>query len=265
MDKLCATCGKQLGPEQGFCESCGTAWTPAGAVSAVPLVSASFSDPLPVTPQAGSQVRTSGAGGTLIIVAITLVALLGIGGWLFLRFRPHAGMPASSSSTTMMTSTTSGASSSTATGGVAAPANAVSGTPEATAAATEAAAGSKPCSLLTRAEMETILGAKIVKVTANELSCSYFTDDTMSAEVDTKWSGGKDAIAEVKGFNSAPGLFEPVAGIGDEAYMQGAGVLHVLKGDTYVVVNAREYPSDSSGGHVVMESAIARKALEKLQ
>jgi hypothetical protein len=113
--------------------------------------------------------------------------------------------------------------------------------------------------------METILGAKIVKVTANELSCSYFTDDTMSAEIDTTWSGGKEAIAEVKGFNSGPGLFEPVAGIGDQAYMQGAGVLHVLKGDTYVVVNSREYPSDSSGGHIVMESAIARKALEKLQ
>ena len=134
------------------------------------------------------------------------------------------------------------------------------GDPPATAADTEAAAGSKPCSLLTRAEMETILGSKVVKVTASELACNYFTDDTLSAGVETTWTGGKGAFAQVKGFNSAPGLSEPVAGIGDEAYMQAAGVLHVLKHDTYVVVNSRVYPNE-----LKTESAIATKAMEKLK
>jgi hypothetical protein len=134
------------------------------------------------------------------------------------------------------------------------------GAPPATAADTEAAAGSKPCSLLTRAEMETILGSKVVKVTASELACNYFTDDTLSAGVETTWTGGKDAFAQVKGFNSAPGLSEPVRGIGDEAYMQAAGVLHVLKNDTYVVVNSRVYPNE-----LKTESAIATKAMEKLK
>ncbi len=99
-----------------------------------------------------------------------------------------------------------------------------------------------------------------MKVTSKDLICAYFTEENTSAEVETTWTGGKAAFAQVKGFNSAPGLFDPVAGIGDEAYMQAAGVLHVLKGDTYVVVSSRSYPNEQE-----TESAIARKAMEKLQ
>ena len=255
MDKLCATCGKQLQPDQGFCDNCGAAWMPAGPASAAPPG---------VTPVAAAPASKSGAGSILLLVAVAVVAL-GIGGWFLVSRRPWM----SSSSSTMMTTSRVASTTSAAAAVVPAPAVpapvASGGTPATVAAATEAAASSKPCSLLTRAEMETILGAKIVKVTTNELSCAYFTDETMSAQVETKWSGGREAIAEAKGFNSGPGLFEPVAGIGDEAYMQAAGVLHVLKGDTYVMVNSREYANDSGGSHLEMESAIARKALEKLK
>ena len=243
MDKLCSTCGKQLQADQAFCDNCGAAWTPAGP------------------PQAAAPARKSGSGGILLAVAIVVVAL-GIGGWLFLRHRPAGSWMSGSSS---MMAPTSAAAAPPRPASATAPGSTAAAAPETTAAATEAAASSKPCSLLTRAEMGSILGAKIVKVTSTELTCAYFTDETASAQIDTTWSGGRAAMAETKGFNSGEGLFEPVAGIGDEAYMQAAGVLHVLKGDTYVVVNSREYASDSSGTHLEMESAIARKALEKLQ
>jgi len=106
--------------------------------------------------------------------------------------------------------------------------------------------------------MGTILRSKIVKVTVDGQICSYFTNPDRSAQVETTWTGGKEALTAAKGFSE--GLLTPVPNIGDEAYMHAAGVLHVLKGDTYVVVNSREYLND-----LEYESAIAGKAMEKLK
>lgn len=245
MNKSCATCGKQLQPDQAFCDKCGAAWTPSaeGAPS-------------------GARKPISAALAVIVLIVVILL------GRLFVSQRSASGTSvvtttSASSSTSMASSAPAPTSNGAPSAAVPAGAPAVAGppvTPLATAAGTEAAANSKPCSLVTRAEMETILGAKIVKVTTSELTCNYFTDETMSAEVETTWTGGKAAFAQVKGFNSAPGLAAPVAGIGDEAYLQAAGVLHVLKGDTYVVVNSRVYPKE-----LETESAIARKAIERLK
>jgi hypothetical protein len=279
MDKLCATCGKPLQPDQAFCVQCGAAWRPdAGATPATPATTPATTatapasptaappvPPLPPVPQVPAPVHTASgrSSKTLLIVAIAVIAL-GIGGWLFMRSRAagtSVGTSTASSHVIVPSSTpaSNGAQIAAAPGAPLA-SEAAPGDPPATAADTEAAAGSKPCSLLTRAEMETILGSKVVKVTTSDLACNYFTDDTLSAGVETTWTGGKGAFAQVKGFNSAPGLSEPVAGIGDEAYMQAAGVLHVLKNDTYVVVNSRVYPNE-----LKTESAIATKAMEKLK
>lgn len=269
MDKLCATCGKQLQPGQAFCDQCGAAWTPdTGRTVATPPSPIAVA-PLPAVSQGPAPAQTAGTGRSsksLVILAIVVFAL-GIGGWLLLRYRAAGGSggttTASSSKAvtgSMPVQKASNAAPLGAAPGAPLAGEAPPGAPPATAADTEAAAGSKPCSLLTRAEMETILGSKIVKVTTSELACNYFTDETLSAGVETTWTGGKDAFAQVKGFNSAPGLSEPVAGIGDEAYMQAAGVLHVLKNDTYVVVNSRVYPDE-----LKTESAIATKAMAKLK
>jgi hypothetical protein len=249
MDKSCAKCGKQLQPDQSVCDKCGAPWTPTAETASAAASNPVNAAPPPVVTRAAAPAQTSRSGTSraLLIIAIA-VFLLGIG-WLSLRHRAagrsSVGLSAASFSSSGHTVTTSTAS---------------HATPAATAAATEAAANSKPCSLVTRAEMETILGSKIVKMNTNEQTCYYFTDDETSAEVDTTWTGGKDAMAQAKGFNKAPGLFEPVAGIGNEAYFQAAGVLHVLKADTYVVVNSRVYPNV-----LETESAIARKAIEKVK
>ena len=287
MDRLCATCGKQLQPDHGFCESCGAAWTPvAESASAAGMASPIPAAPQPVTPQMPVPAGGGRSSKTLLLIVAILAIAMGIAGWLFLRNRTAAESAVVSSSTVSTVSTAEKsstqvppASSVTATEVAAAVTTSTDTTStgptstdarssepvstetvSATAAETEAAASSKPCSLVTRAEMEKILGSKIVKVTNNEQSCSYFTDDKNSANVDTIWTGGKESYAQVKGFNSAPGLAQPVAGIGDEAYLQAAGVLHVLKGETYVVVNSRAYPNE-----LAIESAIARKVMEKLQ
>jgi len=127
-------------------------------------------------------------------------------------------------------------------------------------AATAKAANSKPCSVITRAEMETILGTKVVKMATNDLTCQFYTDDTSSADVETTWTGGKAVYEQIKGYNRAPGDLQAVTGIGDEAYFPVTSVLHALKGDTYVVVNARVYPNP-----LETESAVARKVMEKLK
>jgi hypothetical protein len=231
--------------------------------------------PEPPVPPAQASGSTRSSRTLLLLVIAVAVAALGTAGWLFLRHRAAADSLGASAAASQPSATTEMASSTPvqrATGVVQAatvpgspavvvPASSVAvDAAPATAAASEAAANSKQCSLVTRAEMEQILGAKVVRVTADELTCSYFTDETRAATVDTTWTGGKQAIAEVKGFNDGPGLFEPVPGLGDEAYMQAAGVMHVLKADTYLVVNARAYVSD----HLETESAIARKALARI-
>lgn len=201
-----------------------------------------------------------------VIGLLLVMAAIGAAAWYFV-LRPTPAATASVDSTTVTTAATATTVSTppVAAAAVVPPAvdTATATTTDAIAAAdaaTEAAASSKQCSLVTRAEMETILGAKIVRVTSNELTCAYFTDADRSAQVDTTWTGGKDALTQTKGFNSAAGLFTPIAGIGDEAYLQAAGVLHILKGDTYVVVNSREYPHE-----LETESAIARRVMEKMK
>ena len=282
MDRLCATCRNPLKPDHGFCDNCGAAWVAQATSPATVSVSdAPAPASAPVAAGFAPAPTRKGRGGLLLMISLLVVLLLAAAGWFFVRTGRVVDSSVTSSVTTSASSTIAAASipptsvsatpaaSDTATSATASTETVATETAatdttstetlSATAAATEAAAGSKACSLLTRAEMEKVLGAKIVRLTSSEQSCSYFTDDSNAAQVDTVWTGGKDAYAQVKGFNSAPGLAQPVAGIGDEAYLQAAGVLHVLKGDTYVVVNSRAYPKE-----LEVESAIARKAMEKL-
>lgn len=285
MERFCAACGKQLQPGQGFCEHCGAAWAEPGAPVATGIA--------PTIPPKAE--RSAGP----MIVALLAVVALAFGGWMIMRNRKTAAPIATASavsstaSTTSVTSTTATtasvvpsetaveAAAIVALSGTTAPGSAPatdSGSVEAAAIAalsdtpatgTETgsldgesaeAAASKPCSLITAADMGQFLGAPVVKLTTTGLSCSYFTTVDRSAQVDTTWTGGKDAYAQVKRLNAAPGLSEPVAALGDDAYLQAAGVLHLVKGDTYIVVNSREYPKELD-----TESAIARKILEKLQ
>jgi hypothetical protein len=203
-------------------------------------------------------------------VAIIAIIALAVGGWFFMTHRALAASPdATTAVTSTATTTVNTAAAAVPTTSSAEPAAAPVAVTDSTstapteaeiAAATTVAASSKQCSLITRAEMESILGAKIVKLTATEQTCAYFTDAERSAQVEATWSGGKEALGVTKGFNNSEDLFKPIPGIGDEAYFQAGGVLHFLKGNTYIVVNSREYPNE-----LEIESAIARKIVANLK
>lgn len=262
MNRTCTQCGTQLQPDQGFCAECGTAWTapadtmPSQAVAQPPAQQPVVMAPPPAAPSGGT-----GKVILVSVIAIVVLAALGGGGWLLARERnaraAAVAPPAVKSAATIPSPAVQDAP-------VATPAAAADGAAAALATtatdASAAAAASKPCSLVSQADMEQILSLKIVNITSTETSCSYFTDATMSVDIDSTWTGGKEAMTASKGYNANPGLFEPVAGIGDEAYMQAAGVLHVLKGDVYIVINSRQYPEQDK-----TEPAIARKALERLK
>ncbi len=257
MDRFCVKCGTQLQPGSNFCENCGTAWT--AAADPLPIVTSTPVGAAPVVVVQPPEKRKSSA--PLLITAFVILALA-IVGWLYIRgrainTRTTAPLAVSSSTAQTMTASTTTVTSTTLTPAAttAAPVAAAD-----VAATTVAAVASKACSPLTPEEMGAILGMKVVKVTTEKQICHYFTNDDNSADVETTWEGGKAAFDQTKGFNSAPGLFEPVAGIGDEADFQAAGILHVLKGDTYFVVGTRAYPNE-----LETESAIARKIMEKMK
>ena len=260
MDKLCLKCGKHLQPDQGFCDQCGSPWTAPDNVAASPVAgSSSPQAPVPAVVSPSSK-------WPIAIVALLALAAIGIGAWYFVTKRSLAATNLAASSSTSSVTTSTTATTVSAAPVVAAVVPPVTDTATATTtnavpgsdAATEAAAASKQCSLITRDEMGKILGSKIVKVTVDGQMCYYFTDADLNAQVETTWTEGKAALTTFKG--AAGGLLTPVPDIGDEAYQQAGGVLHFLKGDTYVVVNARVYPNDLEN-----ESAIARKMLEKIK
>jgi len=180
---------------------------------------------------------------TLLVVGIVVfVALLAVGGWVYAGH--HASAPAAA-----------GAGPSPTAVAVTSPAAAAS---PATASAAADGAGTKPCSLVTRDEMQAILGAPIQRLTTAEAECAYLTDDTHQATVETTWRGGRTAMEDAKKYNGE--TMRAVPGLGDEAYFQAAGVMHVRKGDVYLIVNSRVYPNEE-----VAETAIVRKALARLK
>ncbi|HEX9608542.1 MAG TPA: hypothetical protein VF962_15040, partial [Gemmatimonadaceae bacterium] len=69
MDRSCASCGKQLQADQGFCDSCGKAWV-SPAPNAIPSADAP-----------GARPRSSNKPLLLAIVVIVALAALGAGGW----------------------------------------------------------------------------------------------------------------------------------------------------------------------------------------
>lgn len=179
---------------------------------------------------------------TLLIVGIVVfVALLAVGGWVYAGH--HASAPAAAGAGPTAVAATSPA----------APASAAS-----PALAAADGAGTKPCSLVTRDEMQAILGAPIQRLTTAEAECAYLTDDTHQATVETTWRGGRTAMEDAKKYNGE--TMRAVPGLGDEAYFQAAGVMHVRQGDVYLIVNSRVYPNEE-----VAETAIVRKALARLK
>ena len=167
----------------------------------------------------------------LIAVAVLLVLGVGAGGWLYIR--QHVKAASESTAPPMHTAGIAHISTS------------------------DAASKMKPCSLVSKEEMEQILGIKLKDLAVEQLTCQYRNDEDYMVEVETTWQGGKEAMDQAKVYNGT--TFDVIPGLGDDAFFQAAGVMHVRKGDVYIIINSRVFPTPRE-----TETLIANKALTKL-
>ena len=121
-----------------------------------------------------------------------------------------------------------------------------------TVASTSAAPSSKSaCTMITKAEMEAILGGPLTYAvpsdTPAQTVCTYTGSGGRYAQVTVEWRGGESGIA---GSNLAGALMNAatggdvkasntVEGIGDEAVMIIGGVLNVRKGQALISIDLR--------------------------
>ena len=122
------------------------------------------------------------------------------------------------------------------------------------AAASVAAGKTQVCSLISRLEMEAILGRKVQQLVATAATCEYRTNAGQAVEIESTWKGGKDAMAAARIYNA--GVFSLIPNLGDETYFQAAGIMHARKGDVYIVINARAYPNSRDVEIRVVERAL---------
>ena len=166
----------------------------------------------------------------LIAVGILLVAGIGAGGWLYTR---NQVKPVPAVEGTRSNGITGGAPTST----------------------NAAASKMKACSLVTKEEMEQILGSKLKDVAVDQLTCQYRNDEGYMVELETTWQGGREAMDSAKTYNAI--LFDPVPDLGDEAYFQAAGVMHIRKGDVYMIINSRIYQNPRETETLIGDKALA--------
>jgi hypothetical protein len=122
------------------------------------------------------------------------------------------------------------------------------------------------CSLVTKEEVGEALGTAITEATAGTSSCRYASSagSDQALDVSVTWQGAafalKFARMALKGTQGGEEFFQPVAGIGDEAYIAPMGTtLMFRKGD--VLVNLQLH---MVGNNVDAAKAIAQKIAARL-
>ena len=129
-----------------------------------------------------------------------------------------------------------------------------------------------PCSLVTRADLQLILGSEYTEGQPGSSKCTYASADGAPRPVtlEVRWTGGREELANARA--SAPPspasrtarsqtvvAGRTIEGIGDDAFLIQAGLmpmLHVQKGDAAVIVTA-----PLNDGQL---AAIARTALQRM-
>ncbi|HUQ99047.1 MAG TPA: hypothetical protein VM166_06295 [Gemmatimonadaceae bacterium] len=137
---------------------------------------------------------------------------------------------------------------------------------------------SDPCTLLTRAEAEAVLGPLIVPpyrsgnngplAYPNGTSCAYFTAGHHVLIITPRWSGGKFAVKATRGIGGIAGAVvnnekeqsaDTLEGPWDEAAMDLDGRLALLKGDRLLEIQYLMSSTDEAGA-----LKLARPAFERL-
>jgi hypothetical protein len=111
----------------------------------------------------------------------------------------------------------------------------------ATAAATAPVDVSQPCALLTQAELGKVLGTPVTRQEEpSGTRCIYYTDDPvvfLDLEIDRQ-----NAAAPWEGINQGNSMIDApqdsLAGIGDQAFFGPRNRLYVLRGNTFMAIEA---------------------------
>lgn len=125
------------------------------------------------------------------------------------------------------------------------------------------------CSILPKAEMETILGGSLTHAvpadSPSETKCRYTGEGGRFAEVAIEWQGGETGMAGARMagalMGQAAGGMKPVTTVedlGDEAVMLTGGVLNVRKGAALISVDLRGQKAGESKTIEIAEKVLAR-------
>jgi hypothetical protein len=122
------------------------------------------------------------------------------------------------------------------------------------------------CSLVTKEEVGDALGTTISEANGGTAGCRYTVSagNNQALGIQVTWQGGALAMniagMALRGVAGSVGSFQPVAGIGDEAYVGPLGsTMMFRKGDVMVNMDLR-----MAGNNVDAAKAIAQKILSRL-
>ena len=242
MAGFCTKCGSALGDDARFCLQCGTPVAPPpaaaqGPAAAVPAgVKAAGTAP-------GAAPAKSGSAAVKIIVGLlaffALVTILGIGSCFYVgyRVRKRARELSQTYHYEMTQSATS----------------------------RQAATTRDVCSLVTKEEVGEAFGTTISKASGGTSNCQYTLSagNNQALAVQVTWQGGalamKFAAMAFKGVAGGVAGFQPVAGIGDEAYVGPMGsTLMFRKGDVMVNLDLRMAGNNVDAAKVIAQKIAAR-------
>jgi hypothetical protein len=121
------------------------------------------------------------------------------------------------------------------------------------------------CSLVTKEEVGEALGTTMSEATGGTSSCQYTSSagNNQGLDVHVTWQGGalalKFAGMAFKGVSGGAGAFQPVAGIGDEAYIAPMGTtLMFRKGDVLVNLQLHMVGNNVDAAKVIAQKIVAR-------
>jgi hypothetical protein len=121
------------------------------------------------------------------------------------------------------------------------------------------------CSLVTKEEVGEALGTTISDASGGTASCQYTLSagNNQALGIQVTWQGGalamKFAGMALKGVAGNVGSFQPVAGIGDEAYVGPMGsTLMFRKGDVMVTLDLRMVGNNVDAAKVIAQKIVSR-------
>lgn len=229
MGAFCVNCGGKLDPGARFCAQCGQ--TVGGGQSAQPAVGQAAQSVAPAASTAATAAK-AGSGAKIIfallgVFAFFVLAAAGSCFYIGYRVRKRAQEFTQTYKSTPYT-------------------------------------GSRdPCRLATKAEVASAFHTPVLSVESAGNTCTYDFGANRGVGIQVTWEGGamvmKLGHGALKNITGGMDTFTPIAGIGDEAYVEpmGSGIMF-RKGDVMVHVDLRLANLNADAGKQIAALAAGR-------